>query len=356
MKTSKILFLLAASAFVSLFLGHSVAMAIGNPALAPALSGLVFVSSFIPKVNGLVLYEVTPDLSALTTSFVKWGGKILRKHVNALRLGKGITTYRNVTVPVAMTKLSAKGNPRPYRENDDTSGNGAKFTDRTLTVNQSKWDFDVDPEQYRNKYLNDVSGVPFYQFILDQVAKEYYAAINNSVLANGVYNAAGTTAAAIATGWVTLLKALATATTITPVVVGAITSANAVTKVETFAEAQPAWWREADGGFVIKCSYAVFDAYKKHYRATYGFGFNKSENGKYMIDGMANVELEPVSWLSGDGLLGVVFDALAFGTDGDRIQVAASMRRNIIEVRMMLPVGLEIEDLECISVSDNLVA
>ncbi|GAA4327488.1 hypothetical protein GCM10023149_30910 [Mucilaginibacter gynuensis] len=354
MKTSKILLLLAAAAFVSLFLGQTFASFFGNTAYALPIAGVVFVTCFIPKTNHLALFEVTPDLSALTTAFVKFGGKILRKHVNELELGDGVTIYRGVKVPVAMTKLSAKGNPRPYRENDDTTGNGAKFTDRTLTVYQSKWDFDVDPEQFRNKYLNDVTGAPFYQYILDQVGTEYMAAINDSVLFNGVYNATGTTAAAIANGWNTLFKALVTATTLVPKVVGAITGANAVTKVETFASAQPAWWRKK--GFVIKCSYATFDAYKTHYRTLNGFGFQPRANGEYYLDGFKDVRLQPVSWIPNDGLLGVVYDALAFGTDGDRIQVAASTRRNIIEVRLMMPVGLEIEDIDCISVSDNLVA
>lgn len=351
MKNSKILFLLAGAMFVSLFLGNSIAHAFDIPHFAPAISGLLFASSFIPRGSYTFAVEA-PDLSNLTTSFLKFGGKILRKHVNKFNLGMGVTPYKSVKTPVAMTRLSATQGPRPYAA-DDNTGTGAAFTDRVLVVHQSKLDFDVDPEKYRNTYLNDTTGAPYYQVILDQVSTEYLSSIQMNTVANGVYNAGGTTPAAIATGWITLLKALATATTITPVVVGAITSSNAVTKVETFAEAQPAWWKEQ--GFVIKCSYAVLEAYKKHYRTLNAFGFKPNEKGQYVLDGM-NVILEPNSWLTGDGLLGVVFDALAWGTDGDQIEVHASMRRNIIEVRLMFPIGFEIEDLDCISVSDNLVA
>jgi hypothetical protein len=295
----------------------------------------------------------TPDLTALTTSFVKFGGKILRKHVNELDLGDGVTQYKGVKVPVAMTKLSAQGGPRPYRSQDDKDTAAAKFTDRTLTVHQSKWDFDVDPELFRNKYLNLETDAPFYQYILDQVGIEYMAAINDYTLCKGIYNPAGSSALDIADGWVTILKKEVAAGNLTAIAIGAITATNAVTKVEQFAEAQPTWWKKK--GFTIKCSYAVLEAYKKHYRSLNGYSFDTNQLGQYTLDGM-RVTLQPVSWLTGDGLLGVIYDAMAFGTDGDRIQVAASMRRNIIEVRLMMPVGLEFEDLECISVSDNLVA
>jgi len=351
MKTSKMLFLLAAAVFVSLFLGYSVAQAAGVPSVAPMIAGALFLASFIPKGSYSFAVEA-PDLSALTTAFVKFGGTILRKHVNKFNLGKGVTPYRSVKVPVAMTKLSATQGPRPYTAADNT-GTGAAFTNRVLTVHQSKLDFDVDPEKYRNTFLNDNSGAPFYQIILDQVATEYMSAIQMNTVGKGVYNAAGTTAADIADGYITILKNLVTATTMTAIVIGSIDATNAVTKVETFAEAQPSWWKEQ--GFVIKCSYAVLEAYKKHYRTLNGFGFKPDEMGQYRLDGM-NVILEPNSWMTGSGLLGVVFDAMAFGTDGDQIQVAASMRRNIIEVRLMMPIGFEFEDLDCISVSDALVA
>lgn len=352
MKNLKIFSLLIAAAVVSLFLGNAFAQAMNAPNAALFISGGLFLTSFIPRGSYSFAVE-TPDLSTLSTSFGVWGGRILRKHVNQLRLGMGFTMYKSVKTPVFMTKLSAVGAPRPYSAADSTGTAAAKFTDRILTVRQSKWDFDIDPELYRQKYMATDGRVPFYQYILDQVGTEYMAAINNSVIGTGVYNASGTTAAAIANGIITILKAEVTATNLTAVVVGAITASNAVTKVETFAEAAPIWWREK--GFVIKCSYATLDAYKKHYRATYGFSFDKNTEGKYKLDGM-NAELEPVTWITTDGLLGVVFDALAFGTDGDQIQVASSMRRNIIEVRLMMPVGLEVEDLDCVMVSDNLVA
>jgi hypothetical protein len=124
-----------------------------------------------------------PDLSAIATSFVERGGPIFAKRVLNWQLRKqGVQVRTNVKTPQAMTKLSAVGGPRPYRAVDDIAGNGVKFTDRTLTVYNSKWDYDFDPEEFRNTYLANDPQVPFAQAAAEQVAKEYLAGIQTSTL------------------------------------------------------------------------------------------------------------------------------------------------------------------------------
>lgn len=355
MKTIKSLSAVMLGITLCFLLGSFTASAFDVPQLSVHFSaGFTLAGLFIQAPQGALLMA-TPDLSALTASFNKFGGTILRKNVNELDLGPGILSLKNVKAPVSMPKLSALGGPIPYAAADDTSGNGAKFTDRILTVYNSKWDFDVDPENFRNTYLGDPSKtMPFYEYILDQVGIEYMAAINDSVLGTGVYNASGTTAAAIANGWITLAKAAVTATTLTAVAIGAIAATDAVTKVETFAKSAPAWMKKK--GFTIRCSYQTFHDYTAHYRTLNGFGFQPRVNDQYFLDGFAKVVLLPCTWIATDGLLASVDNALAFGTDGDSIQVAASMRRNISEVRLMMPVGCQIADLSSIMVSDVLVA
>lgn len=341
---------------LSVLAGSFTANAVGMPEHALMFQLGYTAVAFIPKGDlASSLLAVTPDLSALTADFVKYGGKLLRNQVNEMDLF-GVTQYKNVSAPIAMPKLSASGNPRPYAEADATSGNGAAFTDRVLTVYQSKWDFDVDPELFRNTYLADQNTTdPFYKHIIDQVGVEYAAAINDSVLGSGIYNAAGSTAAAIANGFITIAKAEVTATNLTAKVVGAIASSDAVTKVETFAESAPVWMQKK--GFIVRCSFRTFHDFKIHYRTLNGFGFQRDERGQYILDGFNKpVILLPTSWITTDGLFAHVDGALAFGTDGDRIQVAASMRRNIIETRLMMPVGCQIADLSGVMVSDTLVA
>jgi hypothetical protein len=292
----------------------------------------------------------TPDLSALTTSFLKFGGQVFRKNVNEFA-PTGVLVFKNVKKPIALTKLSAQGGPRPYRAQDDTSGNGAKFTDRILNVYQSKWDFDVDPEKYRNTYLAEESQVPFYQYILDQISKEYLASINDNVALAGVYDASGSDAVDIATGWGTLLKAAATAGDITAVTTGAIHYNNAVMAVEKMAKSMPLWARKR--GFQVKCSYHVFDKYKEDYRTRYGFTFEPTDVEGATINGF-KARLVPESWMgSGDFMIATVDNNLVMGTDGDSMEVAASMRRNIIEVRPMMPIGFQIQDLDGVKINEQ---
>lgn len=293
-----------------------------------------------------------PNLAALSTSFLELGPKIFRKNINALNLSdQGILVYKNVKTPQALPKTSVSGGPRPYRAQDDTADT---FTvaDRILTVNQSKWDFDIDTEKFRNTYLAKYKpGAPsFAEWIIAEVSAAYLSAINNSTIYLGAYNASGTTAAALATGWGTTIAAEITATTLTPVTTTAITTgATAMAAVQAMASAAPAWMREK--GYRIFCSYTVFDFYAQQYAATFGYQFNADATNRYRINNQ-NAYLQPVSWMGTSGrLIATIDDNLVLGTDGDSIQVATSVRRNIIESRLMMPIGLQIADLDALLVS-----
>lgn len=303
--------------------------------------------------TGAVAFADAPDLSAITAGFFKKGPEVFRKNVNSLDLtADGIAVYKNVSGPITLPKLSAKGGPRPYRTNDDSSGNGFSIGDRLLTLRASKWDMIFSPKEFFNTAYDDASDKPFYEQGLDQIATEYMAAINDNVLGSGNYNGSGTTAAAIADGWLTIIADEITATTITPVVTGTITSANAVTKVELIKTAMPAWMRSK--GANIYCSYSVFDLYVAHYRATYGFSFVPQPNGKYAIDGTSNIFLVPQSWMgSSQRLIATVARNLVFGTNGDNIGVHPSMKFDQIETRLTMDVACQIADLEAIVVNDQ---
>jgi hypothetical protein len=292
-----------------------------------------------------------PDLSALSSNFVTFGGKIFSKNVNDFDAAMpGIMVYKNVTKPIALPKLSAVGHPVPYASADNTSGNGVAFTDRVLTVNQSKWDMDIDPEQFRNTYLSDGTEVPFYQFILDQVSKEYLASINDNAAYLGVYDAAGTDASDMATGWGTLIAAAVTAGALVPVTTAAHSITNAVGNAELVAEGCPVWMKKK--GFKVYCSYGFLEKYKKDYRTRYGFNFQPTQEGKYMLDGM-KAELVPASWLgTSSRLIATVDNNLVMGTNTGDVSFPTSVRRNILELRALMPIGFQISDFGAMIVND----
>lgn len=296
----------------------------------------------------------TPDLSLLNSQFLQFGGDIFKKNVNEFdAASQGIMVMKNIQKPTALTKLSAQGGPRPYRAQDDTTGNGVAFTDRILTVRNSKWDFDIDPEKFLNTYLATNEDVPFYQHIIDQVSTEYMAQINDLTAWEGVYNlATGTTASDIADGWKVPFKAAALAGDLHAVVTtGAITLANVLASVKNICSAVPAWMRKK--GFRVKCSYAVFDLYAQAYATAYGFQFTPDATGKYRINNF-KAFLEPETWLDNDtnAVFATVDNNLVLGTDALGIQVHSSVRRNIIEMRLMMDVGFQFQDGKAIVAND----
>jgi hypothetical protein len=216
---------------------------------------------------------------------------------------------------------------------------------------QSKLDYEFDSEEFRNTYLATLPDMPFEQAAVDQVSREYLDRIMLSTLWTGVRNAGGTGAADLCSGWGTVIAAEITALALTPVVGGSITTANAVTRVEQIAEAAPLWMRER--GFFILCSYNVFDKYKTHYRTLNSFGFNRTERGDAVIDGF-NAVLRPVSFMgTSQRLVATIENNLVFGTDLERVSTYPTPHLNIMQIRHMMPVGCQIQDLGALVVNDQ---
>lgn len=297
---------------------------------------------------------MTPDLVNIQNGFVKFGGQIIRKQVNEFDLAQnGILVLKNLNQPQVLPKIRAKGAPRPYRAQSDASNNGVKFDDRVITAYQSKWDFDYDPEEYRNTYLATAApGVPYFQFAVEQIGTEYLAAINDVTAYFGVRNPAGTTAADIATGWGTIIAQETAASNIEVSSTGIITIDDAVEQVEQIARTCPTWMRRK--GFDIHVSYDVFNKYSDSYRKQFGFKYDPEADGTYRIDGFNKVKLIAQSFLGeSQRIIASCSNNLVMGTDGDRISVPSSINRNIIEGRAMMPVGFQIADLEAIFVNDQ---
>lgn len=291
-----------------------------------------------------------PDLSALTSAFVG-GASVFRQNVLAWKLrDQGVEVRTNVNTPQALSKLSADGEPRPYRTQDDF-GTGPKFTDRVITAYQSKWDYEFDPENYRNKYLANLPDMPFEQASVDQVAKTYLDRIIKTTLWTGVRNGAGTGAADLCDGWGKIIADEITATNIIPVTTGAVTAANAVTQVELVADSLPIWMKEM--GYIVYVSHNVFEKYCKHYRTLNGFKFQPDVTGDYKLDNKNGI-LRPVAFMqASQRIVATMPNNLVFGTDLERVATHPTPHLNILKIRHMMPVGCEIADLEAIAVNDQ---
>lgn len=290
-----------------------------------------------------------PALTSLETAFVG-GADIFRKGVLDWNLrSQGVQVRTNVNAPQALTRLGASGNPRPYRTQDDF-GTGPEFTDRTLTAYQSKWDYEFDPENYRNTYLAKLPDMPFEQACVDQVSKTYLDSLIQNTLWLGVRDGAGTDAADICNGWGTIIAAEITALNITPVTTGAITTANAVTQVEKVVNALPTWVKKM--GYIVNVSYDIFEKYLAHYRTLNGFQYQPDKNGSYNLDGRKGVLIPTDFMNASQRIVATVPDNLVFGTDLERVATHPTPHLNILKIRHMMPAGCEIRDLAALAVND----
>lgn len=291
----------------------------------------------------------TYDLTALTNAFVG-GASVFQKEVlnwDIKNLGYQVRT--NVNTPQAMAKFEADGEPRPYRKDDDF--NGGTFTDRVLTAYQSKYDQELDSEDFRNEYLANLPEMPFEAYAVDQAAKQFLAKLMTDTLYSGVRNGVGSAAVDICDGFGTIIAAAIIAGDTTEVATGAITSANAVTKVEQLADAVPTLMKQR--GFRIKCSFDVLSKYRIHYRTLNGFGFNKNERGQYQLDGM-NAVLQPDPIMGSSQRLIATFDNnMIIGTDTERLSMHPTRHLNLLRNRIMFPLGCQIRDFDVMRVNDQ---
>lgn len=287
----------------------------------------------------------------LTTAFVG-AAEVYKKSLLAWDIRSvGVQVRTNVNTPQAMAKFTTGGTPQPYRKQDDF--NGATFTDRVLTAYQAKYDQELDAEDLRNTYLAELPEMPFEQYAMQQGGDQFLDSIMRNTLWLGVRNGAGTAVADICDGWGTIIAAAITAVEITEVATGAISSANAVTKVEQMADAVDVAMKQK--GFKILCSYDVLEKYRTHYRTLNAFGFNKNEKGQYMLDGR-NAVLVPCSFMGASQRLICTYDNnLVFGTDIEQLKNYPTPHLNLLRNRILFPVGCQIRDIgaEVFKVNDQ---
>ena len=292
----------------------------------------------------------TYDLSALTTAFVG-GAEVFGKEVLDWDIRElGIQVRTNVNTPQAMSKLTMDGDPQPYRMQDDFGG--GTWTNRVLTAYQSKIDLELDAEDFRNTYLAELPEMPFESFAVQQSAQQFLDAVYTDTLWLGVRNGSGTAAADICDGWGTIIAADIISGDLTNVIAtNAISASNAVTEIEKVTNGTSAKMKQKGG--IVLVSYTVFQHYRTHYRATYGFSFNPNQEGSYMIDG-TKFKMVPCAFMGTSGRVVVTYPGnLVFGTDLERISMHPTPHLNLLQTRLLMPAGCQIRDLDVLYVNDQ---
>jgi hypothetical protein len=218
--------------------------AIGSPQLAiPAFALSVVVFAIVKVPSGNIAFASAISVTDLNTAL----GAYLREYKDVLisqlllddNIRDRVEIMDGVKDEIPLPNLSITDIVRPM---DYTAFSGVNNSlvvgARTLKVRDWKVDLLLVPKVLEKTWLgvkstkgSDPLKLPFEQFLFDYIVKQTKASIRLKAIYGGAYNASGTTSATIFDGFLALVAAEITATNLSAVVTGAITSANVYTKL-----------------------------------------------------------------------------------------------------------------------------
>lgn len=246
------------------------------------------------------------DISALTTAlgayFRKDKGVLVREMLLGMNIEDRMEIWDDCKDEVPLPNLGIEDLVKPADATTfSPTSNALKFGARTLKVRPWKVDLQLIPSILEKSWLgaakpkgSDQYALPFEQFIMQHIIEKIHENIRLKALFKGDYNAAGTTPGAIMDGLLTLVTDEITATNITPVVTGAVTSSNVIDKIEAVYDNLGEGYKNVPT--ICLVSPTLFDWYVRKYRATYGVNmdYKGMAQGSVMIDGtLCTIMREP---------------------------------------------------------------
>jgi uncharacterized protein with GYD domain len=166
----------------------------------------------------------------------------------------------------------------------------------------------VIPEAYRQTYLAQFQGkgvtrtpedLPFAQYVLEQIFEKFGGELNDTTSYAGEYDANGASAIDVANGFGTILAAEITAGNVTPEVLGAINSANAVSQYKKLWRKVPSKWRKKKLAWTMYMSHENYEAYEDNLETlNVNTGRGDDMLKPVTLRGSAGLcTLKPVSWM-----------------------------------------------------------
>lgn len=310
------------------------------------------------------------DITALEQYCKTYKSELLALAVtNAREIFEHFNVIPGVKDRHQLTTLEMQKLLKPYKK-DWVAGNAGALKPRTLQVEVGQIEVEEEPMQYRKTYLGQVlsGGVnpedhPFEAFLMESIAKQANADINDDLIFKGVRNAAGTSPADVNDGFLKIISDnIYNATTnpsgeITPIATGVIDSTNAVTKLKAMYRAVPAAYRSKQLKMYV--SHDIYDAYCDHYQTLNGSLPYNTEFEKTFLEGSGRrCELVP---LSGMGTSSRVIIAprenMCIGvdleSDQEEVTVTKGINPKVVGFYMALAFGVQIASFKALWVNDQ---
>ena len=173
-----LLFIFVLGGIVSNFTGLNPFVATG------AVATLAYLGK--PAMNNGYLYD-SIDLSAISRYAHQFQKKLITTLMTGLDIASDIMVMPNVKTSMKLPKLSVGQGWRPFSSTTEFKTGDLKYSDRELTVDVGKRELLIDPEKFRQTYLSltltpgsgaNKFDVPFVQYIWDEVIKKVQNEIN----------------------------------------------------------------------------------------------------------------------------------------------------------------------------------
>lgn len=274
MKTFRLLlaafFAFAIGAFGAAAVGVAPAVgAIGSVAVAlvtPAMQGALFTALDVTALNA-ALGAYYRDNQEIFWDEVFYNSMMAER----FRPIDGVTDEK----PVLYSEVDFEVLPGHDKTSTSYQADAVKFGAQLLKTHEAKVDLLFYPAELHRTWLgkykqkgSDPFDMPFEAYIMNAISEKIQEKLYLNAAYAGVYNAAGTTTAAVTNGFLKKIADLVTATTITPVTTGAVTAANVITSVEAVCDAIEAKFSTIPK-WELKVNNTIFNWYWKKRRELY---------------------------------------------------------------------------------------
>jgi hypothetical protein len=268
----------------------------------------------------------------------------------AMTVFNDVTVYPDVKNKLIMSTLITKDFVKPFNTTFTGTADAFKFVPRELDVRVGKGELQIFPEKFRQTYLaymqtpgvaRTPQDLPFAGYIMEAMFKQFGQELNSQTVYNGVYDAAGNNAAAVADGYGTILAGLITDGDVSPTVLGAVDSTNALEQYKELWRGIPEKNRDHAGytwtAFMSRSKYEAYTDNLDNLQINTGRG-DDIPNTRFLRGSEQKLELRPVSWMSGSNrILITPKENIVMGTDQTTLDLATA---NIIQQMWGFDLGI----------------
>ena len=244
----------------------------------------------------------------------------------------------------------------------DTTANAFDMQPRILQVRPWKVDLTFYPQLMERQWLgylktngSDPTELPFAEYFYSEISKKAAENIRVSALFEGAYNASGTTPADIFDGFNHIIADEITATNITAVVTGVVSSSTIIDDVELVYDNLHEAAKGAGGQVLV--SPTLFDWYVRLYRSTYGANndYAGMQKGEVLIDGTSFLLKREPGLAGSQRIIATTKENLVYGVDasGEESTIRVEQNRRAIEVMVDAKAGAQIRDISTRALSVN---